>query len=205
VVGAVFKPAEPRTEADMLGTTFHQFDRLYMSYQGQTRPQVGDLLLVVAPGRGVAGLGDIIQPTGVIRVDSIHDNTMAGIITHQFGNLELGHLLLPMDSFPSMSGEAIPVEDGAEGTLVEFLVDQPVYGTEEIGFVDLGSNKGLQVGDELVVQLPARSRDGRLPAQSIARLLVTRVTERSATVRVIQLQNPVLREGLPVRVVTRMR
>ena len=204
-MGQVFKSVEPRNEGAMLGTTFLPFDRLYLTYQGGTRPNAGDLLLLVNVGRGVSGFGDIIEPTGVVRIDSLYDGVMLGLITHQFGNLEIGNLALPMDSFPSMAGRLQAVQDGTEGTLIEFLVKQPVYGTQEIGFINLGSSSGLQVGDELVAQLPAGWRDSRLPAQNIARLLVTRLTERSATVRVIELQNPVLQEGLPVRVVARMR
>jgi hypothetical protein len=205
VLGRVFKPAEPRSEASLLGTTFHPFDRMYLNFEGRTRPRVGDMLLIVSVGRGVGGFGQIIQPRGVVRIDSIHTSTMLAMVTHQFGNLELGDLALPMDSFPSMSGQVTNVDDGPQGSLIEFLVPQPVYGTQDIAFVNLGSARGVKVGDELIVQLPARSRDSRLPAQPIARLLVTRVTERSATVRVIHLEDAVLKEGLPVRLVARMQ
>lgn len=203
VLGQIYKPSEPSAEGDMQGTTFHPFDRVYISYEGRTRPNQGDLLLVVTVGRGVGGYGRIILPTGVVRVDSLHQGSMLAQVTHQFGSLEIGNLVLPMDSFPAMAAQATPVANGAEGRLVEFLVTQPLYGTEEVGFVSLGSSS-VKVGDELHALLPARSRDDRLPAQPIATLLVTRVTDRSATVRVIRLESPVLKEGLPVRLVARM-
>ena len=204
VRGKIFKPSEPRAEGALLGTTFHPFDRLYVSYEGRTRPNQGDLLLVVAVGRAVGGYGNIIQPTGVVRVDSVHPNTMHALVTHQFGSLEIGQLVLPMDSFPALTGEASPVDNGPQGKLIEFLVPQPLYGIEEMAFVSVGSAGGVKVGDEFEVTLPARSRDSSIPAQPIARLLVTRVSQRSSTVRVIHLQNPVLKDGLPVRLVARM-
>jgi hypothetical protein len=204
VRGRIFKPADPRSEGPLLGTTFHPYDRLYISYEGRTRPNQGDLLLVVSVGRVVGGYGSLILPTGVVRVDSVHQGSMHAMITHQFGTLEIGNLVIPMDSFPVLAGEVQPVANGTEGKLIEFLVPQAVYGTEEIGFVSLGSAGGIKVGDELHVTLPARSRDDRIPAQPIAKLLVTRVTQRSSTVRVTHLHNPVLVEGLPVRLVARM-
>ncbi|MGH7466891.1 MAG: LysM peptidoglycan-binding domain-containing protein [Longimicrobiales bacterium] len=205
VMGRVFKPAESRSEGSLLGTTFHPFDHMFLSYQGRTRPRAGDMLLIVSVGRGVGGFGDLIQPRGVVRVDSVFTSSMQALVTHQFGTLELGDLALPMDSFPTITGASTAVTDGPQGSIIEFLLPQPVYGTEEIAFVNLGSARGVKVGDEMVAQLPARSRDGRLPAQPVARLLVTRVTERSATVRVIELQSAVLKPGLPVRVVARMQ
>jgi hypothetical protein len=203
VCGSLLSANEAGNERRQLAGTFHRFDRLYLRYEGRTRPNPGDLLLVVRVGRSVAGYGRIIEPTGVVRVDSTYTRSMLVSVTRQFGPMAAGNLALPMDSFPEPAGVSTPVSDGPQGTIVEFLVRQPVYGTEELGFVSLGITSGLSVGDELVAHLPAGGSDGRRPAQPIARLLVTRVAERSATVRVLSLQKPVLKPGLPVRLAAR--
>ena len=73
--------------------------------------------------------------------------------------------------------------------------------------MSIGSADGLKVGDELASWVPPRRLEPEwptLPAQDLARLLVTRVSEHSATVRVTRLKYPVLREGLPVRLIARM-
>jgi LysM domain-containing protein len=205
VRGSLLGPAAGNRESQHASTPFHPYERVYLRYHGETRPLVGELLLVVKVGRSIDGYGRIIQPTGVVRVDSMYTSTMLALVTHQFGRMERGDIVLPMDSFPGTSAAATPINDGPQGTIVGFLVRQPVYGTEELGFVSLGHASGVNVGDELQAQLPAGGAEDRLPAQPIARLVVTRVAQRSATVRVLSLQHPVLQPGLPVRLVARMQ
>jgi hypothetical protein len=209
VAGWVFKSAEPRNDKDKLSVMFHPFDRLHIAYAGTARARAGDLMLVVSLGRKVPGYGRVIEPMGVIRIDSLASNTMLGMVTHQFGGLTTGNLVIPMDSFPgNMTSLPTPMTNGPQGAIVDFLVPQPVYGTQDVSFISLGSEAGIKVGDELASWVPARrpvsGRTEELPPQDIARLLVMRVTGQSATVRVIHLQNPVLRTGLPVRVIARM-
>src|SRR5687768_13840704 len=57
--GQVFKPGDPRQESDKLDHAFHPFDRVYLTYSAGQRPNVGDLVLVVAIGRGVAPFGRV--------------------------------------------------------------------------------------------------------------------------------------------------
>lgn len=209
VLGQVFKPYDSRSERDRLIHTYHPFDRLYLSYMGATRPREGDLLLVISIGRKVPlDFGRVIEPTGVVRVDSLKESTMVVMVTHQFGPLRTGDLVIPLDSFPGVVGE--PVEaDGPSGGVIDFLEQQPIYGTMDRAFVSMGSAAGVKPGDELVALLPTRRpermREERLPPRPIARLLVIRVTQRSSTARVISLQEAALSAGMPVRVVRRMQ
>jgi hypothetical protein len=209
VVGAVFKAYDPRSERDRLTSTFHPFDRMYLSYNGPNRPRRGDLLLVVTIGRKVGlDFGRVIEPTGVVRVDSLQESTMVAMVTHQFGPLRNGDLVIPLDSFPDLVGETVPA-NGPSGGLIDFVQQEPVYGTTDRAFVSIGSAAGVRPGDELVALLPSRRpermREERLPPRPIARLLVIRVTERTSTVRVISLQEAALSAGMPVRMVRRMQ
>ena len=205
--GSVFKGFDSRLEHDKLANTFHPFDKMYISYNGTTRPRPGDLLLVVSVGRAVKGYGNVIEPTGVIQVDSLFPSVMSAMVTHQFGRMEAGNLVIPMDSFPDLDRAPVPAS-GPDGVIVDFEVPQPMYGVTDRVFVSLGANSGVKVGDELAAMLPERRpsdrRSERLPAQTIARLIITRVAGSTATARVVHLEFPVLENGLPVRVVARM-
>jgi hypothetical protein len=205
--GTLFKAAYVRPEHDKLTNTFHPFDKLYISYNGTTRPRPGDLLLVAAVGREVRGYGNVIEPTGVVQVDSLYATVMSARVTHQFGKMQIGDLVMPMDSFPALDRDPVPAS-GPDGVIVDFEVPQPVYGVTDRVFVNLGANSGVKVGDELAAMLPERrgSLRGseRLPVQTVARLLITRVAGRTATARVVHLEWPALENGLPVRVVARM-
>jgi hypothetical protein len=205
--GSVFKAVDSRLEDDKLSNTFHPFDRLYITYNGTNRPRAGDLLLVVSVGRAVKGYGNVIEPTGVIQVDSLYPTVMSAMVTHQFGRMQAGDLVIPMDSFPELDRDPVPAS-GPDGLIVDFEVPQPMYGVTDRVFVNLGSNSGVKVGDELAAMLPERKagdrRSERLPAQTIARLIITRVAGSTATARVVHLEMPVLENGMPVRVVARM-
>jgi hypothetical protein len=118
-----------------------------------------------------------------------------------------GNLVMPMDSFPALDRDPVPAS-GPDGVIIDFEVPQPIYGETDRVFVNLGASSGVKVGDELAAMLPERKpslrSSARLPVQTIARLLITRVAGRSATARVVHLEMPVLANGLPVRVVARM-
>ena len=93
--------------------------------------------------------------------------------------------------------------------MIDFLQQEPIYGTTDRAFVSLGSAVGVKPGDELVALLPNRQpermREERLPPRPIARLLVIRVKERTSTVRVISLQEAALSAGMQVHLVRRMQ
>jgi LysM domain-containing protein len=206
VLGFVFKPDDFRREQDKMPQVFFPFDRMHIAYHGKTRPKVGDMLLVVSLGREVKGYGRVIEPTGVVRVENMSSTTMEAMVTHQFGNLQTNNIVIPMDSFPNLDRDPVPA-NGPEGRIIAFHVPQPLYGDEDRAFISLGANSGVKVGDELIALLPERQPDNkpyRLPAETIARMIVTRVAGQSATARIIHLDQPALEMGLPVRVVMRM-
>ncbi|HSL71825.1 MAG TPA: LysM peptidoglycan-binding domain-containing protein [Longimicrobiales bacterium] len=205
VRGSVFRSADPDGKRDEANASYHPFDRLYLSYNGRQRPNRGDLLLVVRVGRSIGGHGSMIEPTGVVRVDSLQASTMMAMVTHQFGSLQNGNLVIPMDSFPNVAQQLTPAA-GPAGEIIGFHLEQPVYGTTDRVFLNLGANQ-VKVGDELVAIEPERRAEltssQRLAALPIARLLITRVARGTATARVTYLATPALREGMPVRVVAR--
>jgi hypothetical protein len=154
----------------------------------------------------VKGYGRVIEPTGVVRVENLSSTTMEAMVTHQFGQMQTNNIVIPMDSFPNLDRDPVPA-NGPEGRIIAFHVPQPLYGDEDRAFISLGANSGVKVGDEVIALLPERQPDNkpyRLPAETIARMIVTRVAGQSATARVIHLDQPALEMGLPVRVVMRM-
>ena len=207
-VGQVFRSADPRVEDDVLPQTFHPFSTVYLSYMPNQTPRVGDMLLVVSIGRRELPFGRVIEPTGVIRVDSLKDEVMVGLVTHQFGELQTGDLLLPMDSFPDIERELVPVENGPVGTIIDFFLQQPLYSVTDQVFVTLG-RESVQVGDEIAAYLPQRQpekgREDILPERPIARMVITRIGSRGSTARITHLDEAALAPGQHVRVIRRMQ
>ena len=88
--------------------------------------------------------------------------------------------------------------------IIDFLHRQEIYGTTDVVFIDLGSAKGLQIGDEVVAYRPERKADKderyTLPEEGIAVMRVIKLTNNTATMRVTRMYYSALSEELPVRV-----
>jgi hypothetical protein len=92
-----------------------------------------------------------------------------------------------------------------EGSLLALEVPQPVVGTEDLAFVNLGTASGVVEGDEFEVYLPSSVESwGIRPEVVVGRLQVVRATRLVSAVRVVALEQPALEPGLPVRLVARM-
>jgi hypothetical protein len=126
------------------------------------------------------------------------------------GDGRLGDLVIERGAMPAIAaGAPQAVSNGAEGTVVDLLVQQPYAATADHAFVDLGRAQGLAIGDELMAYVPERllreERSERVPATEVATLRVVRVENGTATVRVVGMRYPALAKGLAVRVVRKMR
>lgn len=181
-------------------------DRVYLRYLGTRAPEVGEPLLLVREDESVRRMGRVIRPTAIVRVTRLADEVFEAVVVEQFDRARTGDRALVMEPFPGPVGMAVrPVVDGPRGRLVAFF-DEPLLPKDRsIGFIDLGTEDGIGVGDELVAYLPERRAGGgykeMLPPEPVARLRVIRVRERSATVRVVHLELPSLETGLPVHLV----
>lgn len=206
VRASVYKPADPRDQDDLLPQQFHPYDRLFVTTLGAAFNK-GDQLLAVRlhHHRSLLGWGVIVEPMAVLRVDSIGPNTALTTVINQFGDLRTGDIAIALPAIPRMpSDEMTPVSGGPTGTILEFLIEQPLYSTTDIAFVTLGGSQGITIGDELLAYVPSHKLSAKhpevLPDQPVATMRVLRVTDKTATVRVVGLRNTGLARGLPVRV-----
>lgn len=195
-------------DRDKISQSVHPRDRIYVRRQGRTTPEVGDRLLIVREGRRLRGWGRVFAPGAVGVVEDVAKDVILVAIQEQFGPVGPGDLALPHVPFPGASGMAQTVEDGPRATLLGFEEEQPVYDYSDLGFVDLGERDGVAIGDEFEVYQPERVAGAwsgpRLPEEKVARLRVVRVSERTATVRLIGVSQSGIRAGLPVRLVGKM-
>jgi hypothetical protein len=90
--------------------------------------------------------------------------------------------------------------------VVAFLDIQPVAAVEDVAFVDVGRDQGIDVGDEFDIYIAERRSAGglKLPPEHVAVGRVVRVTDGTSTLRLVTMRHPALRVGLPVRLVRKM-
>lgn len=193
----------------------HPNDVVFLGYAA-IRPEVGDRLLMVARERRVTGSARMIRPTAVLRVLNLSPEVIEAQIESQFHSVHRGQVAIPLEMYPDfVVEEAEPVEGGdLDGRIIEFVHDQPLYGSLDRGFINLGQRHGVSVGDIFMAYLPERSARGRdlgelrrverLPPEAVAELRVIRVKDDHATFVVDDVVLPVLEDGVRVRRIRRM-
>jgi hypothetical protein len=213
-------PALPAERATVLETkgreapdarlpeTAHPHEAIYLSGAGSA-PEIGERLLVVRYGRAVPGHGVMVMPRAVVAVTALDGEVWTGRIIAQFDEVRVDDLAIDLTAAPEL-GSARPatVQDGPTGRLIGFVREHPLPASPELGFVDLGDPAGVRVGDVIGLIDPARAARAdpaaTLPAELVAEAVVVRVHGASATIRVLDLAEPVLAPGRVALVVRRM-
>lgn len=202
LVGRVIAPVDPRNMDNKLPHTFHPRSRAYLSMPAN----IGDRFLVVRLKHQVPGHGWVVQPMAVVRVDTVGGNTSRAMVIDQFADMKVGDLVMPVPRVPAIpTTEPRVVAGGSIGRILDVMDQQPLYGTTDIAFVDLGTARGMHIGDEVVAFLPERSfndelRSHKLPAEPVAQMRIIKLTDNTATVRITRVRHAVFSTDLPVRV-----
>jgi hypothetical protein len=174
------------------------YDRIFVRVVG-SGTQAGAPVHFYRPEGAVATLGRIYRSTGLGTVESVSQGVATVVVERLFDQVKVGDLVLPAESYVAPTARQAP-PPGAGGRVVAMLSPHPLAHLHDEAFVDLGGDAGVRPGDELVAYQPSRQESwGVRPEVEVARLRVVRVTPRSATVRVIGIEQPALEAGLPVR------
>jgi hypothetical protein len=197
----IVRQADPTVTNSRLTSILLPHDHVHINMAGVgVRP--GDSLVVVRAGRRVGVSGQIMEPLAVLRVDTVWTNQVLARVVSQFGEARIGDGVLPLGAVPVLEpGEPEEVAVGPEGHLLEFVRQEPLYGTTDLAFVSLGRSAGVGIGDEFAVYVPAVNGS---PPVHVGVARVVRVGETTATVRVVSIVNAGLRDGLPVRLIRKM-
>lgn len=208
-LGRMLDRVKVEGRADRLAQIAVIQDRLYIRVVPGARPPAGTELLMVRVDRGLAPFGTVIVPTALVTVEQTDKDVMTVRISRQYGPVLRGQQVLAVPAFtPPAAAPAESVARGVEGDLIGFATDQPLHTISEMAFVSIGRAQGLRVGDVLEVFAPERATQADpgvlVPPEKVARLLVVRVEDRTATARIIGMVQPALQAGLRVRLVARV-
>jgi hypothetical protein len=197
----VVRKADPAAAQGRLAPTLLPDDRVHVALAGMA-VAAGDTLVVVRPGRNVGEWGHVMQPLGLLRVETAAGGEAVARLVAQFGDARVGDLVMRPGIPPEFAlGQPEDVQAGPQGELLAFLHRQPLYGTTDIAFISLGRAHGVGIGDEFAVYVPAGTQ---LPAERVGVVRVVRVGDRTSTVRVVAVTSTALGDGLPVRMIRKM-
>lgn len=201
----------PVSPSQIASVTSHAVSALYTKV-ALTPPvggsyQVGDSLLIVRIDRKISDYGDVVIPTGMVRVTDVSRGENTAEVLSVYGPIRTGQLTLPVEQFPDPGlVRPVPISDGVEAAIIESRDRQVLKGPQDVIFINKGRNDGVSTGDlfEIRRMAGARFEGAATVPEVMAVLQVVHVRERTATARVVSVISPDVPPGTPVRQVAKL-
>ena len=207
VAGVVIGPVDVPALGLASDAGYRTFDRIYISAPAGSYYHVGQTLIVARAEATVTDIGRVVEPTGVVRVDSVGTGGRAvGVISRQFSAISAGQSLVPPgQSFESTTVRPIVGSYPVTAKLVWIQGSPRLPSVQSYVILGAGESKGLRLGDQFTLFDDGRLSDGTMaPLASTATVTIVRVTPLGATGMVVHQTQPEIRVGMPSRLTARM-
>jgi hypothetical protein len=178
-------------------STMRSFDQVRVDMPVPAR--VGAELQIFRADRTIERVGKVIIPTGVLTVSTINDSGVVGVITKEYQRIQPGDLVRPVPTYSMTPGRvAQEVTGGSEAMIMGFAGTQGLNDLGHVGFLDLGSDDGVVIGDEFVLY-------GAAVGAPEGRLQVVGLSPNTSAARIVSMVDDVFRQGVVVRLARTMR
>ncbi len=205
VTGRVGLPALPSLPASSDGMIFGEIS---IVAPAGALYQIGDSLLVARLSRELEGAwGQIVTPTGIVRVTDVAGSNLRAEIVAQFDRVSDGQSAIPLERFDDPGYVVpVPVQNGSMGEIVVVRDPEPLVGQQDIVFVNLGRQDGVALGDVFEILKPKEPevRGSAQPWDVIGVMHIVHVRERSSTAFVLNVSDTGIGGGTPVRLIRKM-
>jgi LysM repeat protein len=169
--------------------------------------QVGDSLLIIRIDRKIDDYGDVVVPTGMVRVTDVSRAENTAEVIAIYGPIRPGNYTLPVEQFPD-PGEVrpVPISDGVEGAIIESRDQQVLKGPQDVVFINKGRSDGVAVGDLFEIRrTPEVRAEGAMTVPEVMGVLqVVHVRDKTATTRVLSIVAPYVTAGTSTRQVAKL-
>jgi LysM repeat protein len=169
--------------------------------------QVGDSLLIIRIDRKLDNYGDVVVPTGMVRVTDVSRAENTAELIAIYGAIASGQHTLPVEQFPD-PGEVrpVPISDGVDAAIIESRDEQVLKGPQDVVFINKGRTDGVAVGDLFEVRRTPETRpEGAMTVPEVMGVLqVVHVRDKTATTRVISVISPHVPAGTAARQVAKL-
>jgi LysM repeat protein len=163
----------------------------------------GDTVVSVIRREGPVGYGQIVIPTGLIRITGQNGAQTVGEVIAVFGPIRDGQSVMPAEKFADPGAAQYQrVPSGVQGQVLIPRDLRELRHPQDVLFIDIGREQGVAPGD----LFEARRTPGPQPqsaADAVDELMVTlqvvHVRSRSATVKVVGVTSPDVPPGTTVR------
>jgi hypothetical protein len=202
VLGAAGKPTLSTLEATSDATMFGEVE---LEGVESATYQIGDSLLVAKVQRKVEGWGHVVHPTGMVRVTEVAGSRIRGQVIAQFARVTDGQVALPLEDFHS-PGDILPVpiDNGAEGTIIAPRDVGILRSQQDVVFIDLGREDGVSLGDVFEVYTPESEGPLSGGGEAVGIMTIVHVRNHSASGFIVNVMDLGIDVGATVRLVRKM-
>jgi hypothetical protein len=206
--GTVLGPVTPQqVRATSANANAMPFSTIAVEAPRGATYQVGDTLLVATLGPEIDTYGQVVVPTGLIRVvDTVQGRYVANVVA-TYGPIRNGQRVLPAEKFtPSGDAHAAPVTEGVQAKFIGGPGRQDLKAPQMVVFLNKGREDGVAAGDLFEIRRRAeRLPDGRqLINEVMATLQVVHVRDHTSTGRLINILSPDIPAGTDARQVAKL-
>ena len=168
---------------------------------------VNDTLVVFERELGFPGYGDIVVPTGMVRVTGRSERQFLGEVVAIYGAMRHGQEMMPSPRYrPGPMARPVPATDTLTGIVLGARERRQLKEPLHRILIDLGTSNGVAAGDVFEIRRVPGPRPNAAynEPELMARGLVVRVGERSATLVLTSVVAPNIPPGMVVRRVARL-
>jgi hypothetical protein len=206
--GTVLGPVTPQqVRASSVNANAMPFSTIAIEAPRGATYQIGDTLLVATLGTEIESYGQVVVPTGLIRVvDTVQGRYVANVVA-TYGPIRNGQRVLPAEKFaPSGDAHAVPVTEGVRATFIGGPGRQDLKAPQMVVFLNKGREDGVAAGDLFEIRRRAeRLPDGRqLINEVMATLQIVHVRDHTSTGRLINILSPDIPPGTDARQVAKL-
>lgn len=178
-------------------TSLQPFDLVQVRLDVREGLAEGDRLIAYHEVGELPGDRTILAPSALLEIQTLEAGGALARVLNEFDRAELGHRVIRPRTFPLSPGVHPTTTDiELQGTVLGFRDRKEIYLPGDQAFIDLGSDDGLSVGDELLGVL---TPEGGWSRQRVARFQAIATRSRTATVRLLDSESPTaVRSGLTV-------
>jgi LysM repeat protein len=162
---------------------------------------VGDSLLVIVRELGFEGYGQIIVPTGMIRITGQSQNQYLGVVVAVYGAMRNGQQTIVAERFqPGPKVRAVPTADSLSGAVIGARELRELKHPQNHVFINVGKSQGVMPGDVFQIRRIPGPRVGAPDTidELMASGQVVRVGERHATLLITDVVSPDIPPGMRV-------
>jgi LysM repeat protein len=168
----------------------------------------GDLLLAYETPRQLDPYGEVVRPTGLLKVTGVgseSDNATAQVLA-VYQAINSDQYVIPIAAFKASNERAVAVDSGGVvGSVIGLRDPHELVTLQDPLFIDRGADDNVHVGDVFQISgvTTAESGIGRV-VQNEAKVLIVYVRPHTSTGIVIQIDRPDVKPGATARQIRRM-